>query len=344
MSLYDTFARPALFKLDPERAHGVALQSLRFGGALPGGQASIRGFFAPRRERPVELFGLRFPNPVGLAAGWDKDGLAWKGLAALGFGFVEVGTVTPRPQPGNPKPRVFRLEADQGVINRLGFPGRGADFVQRRLVGGDRPGGVVLGVNIGKNKDTPLENAADDYVLLIRRFAHLSDYLTVNVSSPNTPKLRELQSGAALHALLRTLDAERKQQEDALNRTVPLLVKLAPDLSDAELDDALDAILAQNIDGVIATNTTISREGLKSPQQRETGGLSGRPLTEMANEMVKKIVSRTDDKLPVIGVGGIMNAEDGQRRLDAGAKLIQVYTGMVYGGPAFVRELVQGLR
>ncbi|MCB9758555.1 MAG: quinone-dependent dihydroorotate dehydrogenase [Alphaproteobacteria bacterium] len=333
--------RPLLFSMDPERAHRLSLHALRVGGSNPVGRASIRALYAPRKQQPVEVFGLRFPNALGLAAGYDKDGLGWRGLAAMGFGHVEVGTVTVRAQAGNPKPRVFRLQEDRAVINRLGFPGLGADFVAARLAGGERPCGVILGVNVGKNKDTPLEDAASDYVPLVERFAALADYLVVNVSSPNTPQLRELQTGAALRALLTTVRQARDARAQALGRSIPLLVKLAPDLDDAALDDALGAVDDAAIDGVIATNTTISREGLRSPHKGEAGGLSGAPLTAMSTALIHKIVQRCDK--PVIAVGGVMGLDDARAKLDAGAKLVQVYTGLVYGGPGLVRDIVEGL-
>lgn len=324
--------RPLIFRLDPERAHHLTLRLLQVTGALPPAAWAIaRLLQAP--DRPVSAFGLSFRNPVGLAAGYDKDGLAWRGLAALGFGHVEVGTVTPLPQPGNPKPRVFRLVEDQAVINRLGFPGRGADFLAARLRG-PRPAGLVLGVNIGKNKDTPNEEAAQDYLSLLATFAPLADYLVVNVSSPNTVGLRRLQARDALEGLLGEIAAAR-----AAHRPVPLLVKLAPDLDDAELDDAIGAILASRMDGIIAANTTVARQALKSAQAGESGGLSGRPLAALSQAILEKTVARMDGALPVISVGGIMTPEDATRRLDAGAVLVQLYTGLVYAGPGLVREI-----
>ena len=333
--------RALLFRLSPERAHGLALSLARAACALPGGGALLRGLYGAQ-PRPVEAFGLTFPNPVGLAAGYDKDGLGWRALACLGFGHVEVGTVTPQPQPGNPQPRVFRLPADQALINRMGFPSRGAEFVARRLAG-ERPPGLVLGVNLGKNKDTPLEQAAQDYEQLVDQLAAVADYLVVNVSSPNTPGLRELQQRRPLEALLRRLDSSRRQQVRQLGRPLPVLVKLAPDLDQQQLDDALEALLAAGMDGVIATNTTIARPRLSSPAATETGGLSGRPLRDPSTEMIRTIARRTEGKLPIVGVGGVCDAHSARQKLDAGATLVQVYTGLIYRGPNLVQSIVRGL-
>ncbi len=334
--------RPLLFRLDPEQAHHLTLQLLRLLGAVPVLNGAVRRLYAGPGSKPVEAFGLTFPNAVGLAAGYDKDGLGWRGLGALGFGHIEVGTVTPRPQAGNPRPRLFRLPAEKSLINRMGFPGLGADFVEGRLAG-PRPPGLILGVNLGKNKDTPLEEAASDYELLLERFAPLADYLVVNVSSPNTVGLRRLQARQALDALLSRLAARRAEQAARLGRQVPLLVKLAPDLAEAELADSLDVIQLHGLDGVIATNTTISREGLHSPLAVESGGLSGAALTARSTAMIASIRRLTAGALPVIGVGGIMNAADAREKLEAGAVLVQVYSGLVYRGPSLVREILRGI-
>ncbi len=319
-----------MFHLEPEQAHALTLHLIRLAGALPGVREVLRAYFAAPAQ-PVQAFGLAFTNPIGLAAGYDKDGLGWRGLACLGFGHIEVGTVTVRPQPGNPRPRLFRLVDERGVINRMGFPGKGADFVARQLKG-RRPAGLVLGVNLGKNKDTPLEEAASDYLALLKVFAPLGDYLAINVSSPNTVGLRRLQARDSLQSLLGALALERSQQEKHLDRHIPLLVKLAPDLTDEELDDALDVINATGMDGVIATNTTIGREGVVSPLANETGGMSGAPLRQLSTLIIRKICQRTNGRLPVIGVGGIESPQSAREKLDAGASLVQVYTGMVYHG------------
>ncbi|MBU1662527.1 MAG: quinone-dependent dihydroorotate dehydrogenase [Chloroflexi bacterium] len=329
--------RPLLFRLDPERAHELTIHILRITGAFSPLRWLLQRSFVARSQSPVEAFGLTFPNPVGLAAGYDKDGLAWRGLACLGFGHIEIGTVTPRPQAGNPRPRIFRIPEEQAVINRMGFPGRGADFVAHRLSPVPRPPSpVVLGLNIGKNKDTPNEEAARDYLYLLEKFSPLADYMAVNVSSPNTVGLRRLQARELLADLLGQLAAARLQSPVPR----PILVKLAPDLTDAELDDALDAIIRTGMDGVIATNTSISREGLRSPVGGEAGGLSGAPLSQRSIEVVRQISRLTGGKLPIIGVGGIMSPQDARAMLDAGASLVQVYTGLIYAGPGLVREIV----
>ncbi len=335
------FFRALLFRMEPERAHALILGLMRLVGALPPATALLRRWFAAPQS-PVEAFGLRFTNPLGLAAGYDKDALGWRGLATLGFGHIEIGTVTPRPQPGNPRPRLFRLPEDRALINRMGFPGRGADFVARRL-SAPRPANLVIGVNLGKNKDTPLEMAVQDYLPLIQTFAPLADYLAINVSSPNTVGLRRLQARQSLNGLLLPLQAARREQESRLAKRVPLLVKLAPDLSDAELDDALDVVLNTGLDGVIAANTTVSRPGLTSQFAAESGGLSGAPLQSLSLRMVQAIQQRTQGKLPVIACGGIMNSADVRRFLDAGAKLAQIYTGLVYAGPALVKSILSDL-
>ena len=334
--------RPLLFRMSPERAHATTLQLLGAAGRTAPLRTVVRALFAPRRARPVTAFGLTFPSPLGLAAGYDKDADAIAGLAVLGFGHVEVGTVTPAPQPGNPRPRLFRLPEDRAVINRLGFPSRGAEAVAARLRE-RRPPGIVVGVNLGKQKDTPLEAASDDYCRLLRTFAPLGDYLVINVSSPNTLGLRRLQAREALASLLTAVAAERGAQAGALGRPVPVLVKLAPDLSDPELDDALDAVISAGMDGVIATNTTLSREGLRSPRAAEAGGLSGAPLRARSTRVIREIHDRTAGRLPIIGVGGIATADDARAKIDAGARLVQLYTGLIYEGPGAVRRIVEGL-
>ncbi len=335
--MYKLF-RLLLFQLDPETAHNLTLQLMRIGGLQPLNAILQMLYAAP--SKPVQAFGLTFKNPVGLAAGYDKDGIAVRGLSALGFGHIEVGTVTPRPQEGNPRTRVFRLVEDEAVINRMGFPGKGMDDVGRQLSAfNHRPQSTVLGLNLGKNKDTPLEEAASDYITLMRTFAPLADYLTINISSPNTVGLRQLQGREMLENLLGAVANERV----GARHVVPLLVKLAPDLTDGELDDALGVILDTGMDGVIATNTTIAREGLRSAHREETGGLSGSPLRVQSEAMLEKIVRRVGGKVPIVSVGGIMNPEDAKRRLDMGAALVQLYTGLVYRGPGLVKAILQSL-
>ena len=304
-------------------------------------RALIRTWFSAP-EKPVQAFGLAFRNPVGLAAGYDKDGSAWRGLACLGFGHIEVGTVTLKPQEGNPRPRLFRLREDRALINRMGFPGQGAEFVRNRL-SGPRPPGLILGVNLGKNKDTPLESAVQDYLALLELFAPLADYLAINVSSPNTVGLRSLQARRLLEALLKELSERRQELATSTGRKTPLLVKLAPDLELAELHDALEAILNTGMDGVIASNTTLARDGLHSSLANETGGLSGAPLRQRSTQMICQIYSYTAGKLPIIGVGGVMSAADVREKLEAGASLVQIYTGLVYEGPGLVKRIVRGL-
>ena len=348
--------RSLLFGLNPEASHYLSLLLIRMLGLGP-----IRSLWQGLNvlpSKPVKAFGLEFKNPLGIAAGYDKNGIALKGLAALGFGHIEVGTVTPNPQEGNPKPRVFRLVEDEAVINRLGFPGKGADYVamslraaQRRSklpangnMHGKRTGSplgndTIIGLNLGKNKDTPLEDAADDYLSLIRKFGPLADYLTINISSPNTVGLRRLQGRAMLENLLGSIAAERIRS----NSSCPILVKLAPDLSDEELNEALGVILDTGMDGIIATNTTLARDGLRSVHREEAGGLSGRPLKAGSEAMLKKIVTRVDGHVPIVSVGGIMSPEDAKRRIDLGATLVQIYTGLIYNGPSLVRDIVTAL-
>lgn len=336
MNIYPFF-RSLLFKLDPEVAHHLTLQLVRMAGVIPPSRWLLEWMFSAP-PKPVHAFGLTFRNSVGLAAGYDKDGVAVYGLSALGFGHLELGTVTPRPQPGNPKPRVFRLIEEQGVINRMGFPGRGMQYASNQLSGiNKRPGDVVLGLNLGKNKDTSLENAAEDYITLMRAFAPLADYLAINVSSPNTVGLRRLQGREMLETLLKQISVERL----SLKVQPPVLVKIAPDLSDEELDDAVGAILDAGMDGIIATNTTLSREGVRSPLRAESGGLSGRPLTALSDSVLEKVVARVNGRVPVVAVGGIMTPDDAKRKIDLGASLVQVYTGLIYAGPGLVKNIVR---
>jgi dihydroorotate dehydrogenase len=326
-----TSLRPLLFRLDPERAHALTLAALR----LPLADVILRALFEVNDPKlAVEAFGLRFKNRVGLAAGYDKNGVAVNGLAALGFGHIEVGTVTRLPQPGNPRPRVQRVPEVRAVVNALGFPNQGVEALRmasRKWKVAARA--VRLGINIGKGKDTPLERAAEDYGALLESVYDCADYVAVNVSSPNTPGLRRLQTRAFIEELLRSVTVTR----DRLPRRVPLLVKLAPDLTDAELDAALAAATSTGIDGLIATNTTVSREGLPAYARSLPGGLSGEPLRARATAVIRHLARQT--ALPIIGVGGILCANDALEKLDAGATLVQVYTGLVYAGPGLVAEI-----
>jgi len=333
-----TLFRRVLFRLDPETAHQLTLNALRLAGNLPPSKWFLTQLYRTP-EKPVQAFGLTFKNPVGLAAGYDKDALAINGLSALGFGHLEIGTVTLKPQPGNPHPRVFRLLEDEAVINRMGFPSKGALKVESYMskVGGQRS--AVIGINLGKNKDTPLEEAANDYIQLMKVFAPLADYLTINISSPNTVGLRRLQGREMLENLLGQIDLER----ETWNVKRPILVKIAPDLSDDELDDAIGVILEKGMDGVIATNTTLAREGLRSMNQREIGGLSGSPLTVKSEAVLRRVLKLVDGRVPIISAGGIMSPDHAKKRLALGASLVQVYTGLIYRGPSLVREIVKKL-
>jgi len=335
-------SRSLLFRLDPETAHGLSLKAIARVGLTPGLRSAVATRFCVPEAEPAEVFGLSFPNRVGLAAGYDKDGDGWRGLACLGFGHIEIGTVTPEPQPGNPKPRVFRLVDQRSVINRMGFPGRGAAYVAERLRG-RRPGGPVIGVNIGKQKTTPLDDAANDYEELVDVFAPLADYLAINISSPNTPGLRRLQERDFLGALLARVAARRDEVTDRLGRRTPVLVKLAPDLTDEQLAAAVGVIADSGLDGVIATNTTISRDSVDGPLAEEEGGLSGAALTDMSTRIVARIREFTGGAIPIVGVGGIMSPEDAKAKLEAGATLVQVYTGLVFEGPGLVKRILKGL-
>ena len=305
---------------------------------IPGKRAGLKWFYGtkhPKLER--ELFGLKFPNHVGLAAGFDKDAQHFEDIATFGFGFVEIGTITPKGQDGNPKPRLFRLPADQGLINRMGFNNEGLDATIERLK--NRPKGLIVGGNIGKNKVTPNEQATDDYVLCFNGLFPYVDYFVVNVSSPNTPNLRELQEKAPLTQLLNTLMDLNK----AKAAPKPILLKIAPDLTDSQLDDIIDIVKTTGIAGLIATNTTISRAGLKTPKATVDaigmGGLSGKPVKERSTEVIRYIHQKSNGQIPIIGVGGIMTAEDAIEKLEAGASLVQLYTGFIYSGPSIVKQI-----
>ena len=333
--VYRSLVRPILFRLPPETAHELALHSLSL---LPSSLVAKR-FDDPSLH--IERFGLSFPNPVGLAAGFDKNGIALKPLAALGFGFIEAGTVTYHPQPGNPRPRLFRLSEDQALINRAGFNNEGAAAFARR-VAQQRPD-CVLGVSIGKSKITPLEDAIDDYLASFELVYRVADYIAVNVSSPNTPQLRELQQSEQLTALLSAL----QQRNRKLRSPLPLLVKLSPDLERSDLEVIVDVIDRLQIDGIIATNTTISRDNLRTDAKHVAacgeGGLSGKPLGRRSTRMIADLYQLTRGRVPLIGVGGIFNAEDAWEKISAGASLVQLYTGFIYQGPNIAREINKGL-
>ncbi|HEY0697500.1 MAG TPA: quinone-dependent dihydroorotate dehydrogenase [Micromonospora sp.] len=335
--LFERLLRPVLFRLgggDPEVAHEWTLRQLALLSRQPVALAALRARYAVRAPRTV--FGVEFPNPVGLAAGMDKDGRALPAWSALGFGFVEVGTVTAHAQPGNPRPRLFRLPASEAVINRMGFNNAGAAALAERLTALRRPIGVPLGISLGKSRVTPLDAAVDDYLASFRALYAHGDYFAVNVSSPNTPGLRTLQDREHLDALLTALVGER-----------PILVKIAPDLTEPAIAELLEVCLARGAAGVIATNTTLGRDGLAAAdtgRAGEAGGLSGRPLTARAREVVSFVHRETGGRLPVIGVGGIMEPDDAARLLDAGASLVQLYTGFIYRGPELVRSIARAAR
>ncbi|WP_330947648.1 quinone-dependent dihydroorotate dehydrogenase [Thermomonas sp. LB-4] len=333
-------ARPLLFAFDAERAHGLGLASLE--AAYRCGLSPLVA--TPPRPLPTKALGLTFPNPVGLAAGLDKNGAHVDALLSLGFGFVEVGTVTPLPQPGNPRPRMFRLPQQQAVINRLGFNNLGVDVLVRNVERAKRRNGL-LGINIGKNKDTPNEDAVADYMVCLRRVYPLADYVTVNISSPNTAGLRELQEEQALRKLVGTLREEQEKLAARHGKRVPLLVKIAPDLSENDIDAAARVLGDLAVDGVIATNTTISREGVEGARHaQQAGGLSGAPLMGQATTVLRMLRTRLPDTIPLVGVGGILHGADAATKQAAGALLVQTYTGLVYRGPALIAECVDALR
>jgi len=329
--------RPALFSLDPEDAHRFTLASLdaahRFG---------LLNLLPRATGRAVHVMGLDFPNPVGLAAGLDKDGAHIDVLAALGFGFIEIGTVTPRPQGGNPKPRLFRLPQAQALINRMGFNNLGVDNLVRNVEASGYKG--ILGINIGKNKDTPNDHAVDDYLACLDKvYAHAS-YVTVNISSPNTQNLRELQKDEALDALLSAIKLRQSELAQRHGRYVPIVLKIAPDLDDAQIAAIAALLMMHRIDAVIATNTTIARDTVAGlPNAAETGGLSGAPVRAAATRVVRELARHLQNEVPIIGVGGILSGEDAREKIDAGATLVQLYSGLIYRGPELVRECVERL-
>lgn len=335
--LYEQIVRRILFSMDPEDAHVRTMRMLAAAGAAFGVAAP---WLQVRDSRlSVDLFGLRFPNPVGLAAGLDKHAEAVNAWPRIGLGFVEIGTVTPLPQPGNPRPRLFRLREDRALVNRMGFNSEGADAVAQRLRHAGR-GRVPIGINVGKNRDTPNDAAAGDYRRAIATLRPWADYFVVNVSSPNTAGLRDLQRPAALRELVATaVDAARIDNE----RRRPVLIKLSPDQADESLDETVDAIVAAGADGIIATNTTTARENLRSKNATETGGLSGAPLRDRANAICRRIYRRAGQRMPVVGVGGIFTAEDAYARIRSGATLVQVYTALIYEGPGLFARINRGL-
>lgn len=333
--LYEKLIRPLLFKISPETAHEFGIEALKIGLSTKFAQDLTAKRFASESFGKLSRFGLTFKNPLGIAAGFDKNGAVVNQLAALGFGFVEVGTVTFNPQKGNEKPRLFRLPEDKALINRLGFNNEGAAKVVERLK--KIQPNCVLGVNIGKNKDVPNEEAIENYLQSFDLAYSVADYIAVNVSSPNTPNLRELQKAENLEELLKSL-----QKRNLELSSKPLIVKIAPDLNESEIEAIVDIALKLNLDGIIAANTTVSRENLKSKID-ENGGLSGKPLQKKSNEVISKIFKYSNGRLPIIGVGGIFTAEDAFEKIASGACLLQAYTGFVYQGFSFAREINRGL-
>ncbi len=335
--MFYKLAQKALFATDPEIAHELTLEGLRLGHML-----GATRLMCKERSQPITCMGLEFPNPVGVAPGLDKNGDCFEALGDLGFGFVEIGTVTPRPQPGNPKPRVFRLTDARAMINRLGFNNKGVDHLVRRVKNHRFKG--ILGINIGKNFDTPIENAAEDYLHCFDKVYPYADYITINISSPNTKNLRELQGEDELNRLLAQISERRSALSDQHGRRVPVAVKVAPDLEENALPVVADVIVQHGMDAVIATNTTLSRDGVQGLKHAdEAGGLSGAPLKPIADKVLAAFRSNLPSEIALIGVGGITCGQDAVDKLDLGADLVQFYTGMVYRGPELVSECLQAI-
>ncbi|HET8885467.1 MAG TPA: quinone-dependent dihydroorotate dehydrogenase [Salinimicrobium sp.] len=331
--MYKSVIQPLLFKFDPEKVHHFTFDALQILCKLPGFTSIAKSKYQVSDKRlEREVFGLKFKNPVGLAAGFDKDAKLFNELDNFGFGFIEIGTLTPKPQSGNPKQRLFRLKEDQAIINRMGFNNGGVEAAVLRL---KKNTGVLIGGNIGKNKTTPNDEAVNDYKICFKALFEYVDYFVVNVSSPNTPNLRELQDKEPLTDLLNSL----QQLNLTKDKPKPILLKIAPDLSDEQLLDIIEIVKTTGIAGVIATNTTISREGLHSENKNEMGGLSGKPLTKRSTEVIRFLSEKSGKAFPIIGVGGINSAEDALEKLDAGASLVQIYTGFIYEGPKLVKEI-----
>ena len=334
--MFYPLAQNLLFQMDAEQAHELTIKTLKATGASP--LACLYRQKVP--SKPTRVFGIDFPNPVGLAAGLDKNGECVDAFDAMGFGFVEVGTVTPRPQPGNDKPRIFRLKEQQAIINRMGFNNKGVDYLLEQVR--NRRSRGVLGINIGKNFDTPVENGKDDYLLCMDKVYGDASYITVNISSPNTPGLRTLQYGEALDDLLGSLKERQAELADKHGKTVPLLLKIAPDLEEGEVVQIADSLVRHQVDGVIATNTTLSREGVEnSTYANQAGGLSGRPVAEKSTLVVERLHREINGQLPIIGVGGIDSGVAAKAKFDAGASLVQVYTGFIYKGPQLIRDIIE---
>ncbi len=332
------YIRPILFLFYPETAHKLVFNVLK----LISPTSLVKRRLQKLPQKPCQVFGLTFPNPVGCAAGVDNNGDYIDALLGLGFGFVEIGGVTPLPQPGNPKPRIFRIPAAHALINRMGFDNKGVDYLVKRLKQRKVPG--IVGVNIAKNKSTSLDNAVHDYLLCLEKLYPYVDYMTINISSPNTPGLRELQSEKHLETLLNALKTKQQDLDFQQHRHVPLLVKLAPDLNDEELQNIVHCLMRQKVEGVIATNTSIDHSAVADYEYaQEQGGLSGAPIMAPATTFVKKIQQMSQGRLPIIALGGIMSAGDAQQKFAAGASLVQIYTGLIYQGPALIKQIVASL-
>lgn len=331
--------RPLLFKLDPETAHHVTLDGLQAAYKL--GVLSL--FSKQPATDPRIVMGLTFPNPVGLAAGLDKNGTYIDALGALGFGFIEIGTITPRPQPGNPQPRLFRLPEAQAIINRMGFNNLGVDVLLENVKHSSYQG--ILGINIGKNFDTPIERAADDYLIGLRKVYSHASYIAINISSPNTKNLRQLQGGDELDALLSQLKSEQEKLAEQYGKYIPLALKIAPDLDSEQVQQIATLLMRHRIDGVIATNTTLSRDGVQHlPQHAEAGGLSGAPVRDKSTAVIRQLAAALQGALPIIGVGGILNGADAVEKMEAGAALVQVYSGLIYRGTDLVAETAAAIK
>jgi len=336
--MFFSLSQKLMFQLDPERAHDMAISFFKRTANTPLACAYAQSL----KDNPVNVMGIDFKNPVGLAAGLDKNGECVDAFDKMGFGFVEVGTVTPRAQGGNDKPRIFRLKEQQAIINRMGFNNHGVDALINNV--SKRQSNGVLGINIGKNFDTPVEQGKDDYLLCMDKVYQHASYITVNISSPNTPGLRSLQYGEALDDLLKSLKEKQAALATIHNKTVPLLLKIAPDLTHEEVVQIADSLVKYNVDGVISTNTTLSREGVEnSTYGNQAGGLSGRPVAQKSTEVVRVLSEELKGKVPIVGVGGIDSSQSAANKFDAGASLIQVYSGFIYQGPKLIKDLVNGL-
>jgi dihydroorotate dehydrogenase len=342
--MYEQIIRPLLFRLDAEQAHELVLEWLARAGRVRAAVSVLERMYGRHvPDMPVEVMGIRFPNPLGLAAGLDKDARAIHALSALGFGFLELGTVTPQPQPGNPLPRMFRLPEQEAIINRMGFNSGGIEAFMENISRSNKT--VPVGINLGKNAATPIERAAQDYTAGLKHLYLFADYFTINISSPNTKNLRDLQSEQALGALLEEVSRQRQTLTNTFRRRVPIAVKIAPDVDDDSISGIAELLVAHDMDAVIATNTTIDRPDIgNNPLAQETGGLSGNPLQERALAVTRLLFRALDGRLPIIGAGGISTAEDAWQRLLAGADLLQIYSSFIYHGPSILADIVTGLQ